>query len=355
MKIKDIVVATVKAPLIVPFKTALRTVQSIENIAVYVHSEHGQIGIGEAAPTAVITGETLGSIRDAIEHYIKPAIVGMDIQEIALVMERMDNSIYQNTSAKAAVDMALYDLLAQLHKTPLYKLLGGYRKALTTDITISVNSVAHMIKDSLSAVERGFQILKVKVGKDPATDIQRVMAIRDAVGKAVTLRVDANQGWTPKEAVRIIRALEDADSNIELVEQPVHYADLTGMQYVTANTLTNILADESVFSAKDALTIIERRAADFINIKLMKTGGIFHAQKICHIAEAHGIACMMGCMLETKISVSAAAHFAASQKNITMIDLDGPSLCLKDPIAGGPIFNNDRITMTDANGIGFSR
>ncbi len=355
MKIKDIVVATVEAPLIVPFKTALRTVRSIENIAVYVHSEHGQIGIGEAAPTAVITGETLGSIRDAIEHYIKPTIVGMDLQEIAVVMERMDNSIYQNTSAKAAVDMALYDLLAQHYKTPLYKLLGGYRKALTTDITISVNSVADMIKDSLSAVERGFQILKVKVGKDPATDVQRVTAIRDAVGKAITLRVDANQGWTPKEAVRIIRALEDANSNIELVEQPVHYADLTGMQYVTANTLTNILADESVFSAKDALTIIERRAADFINIKLMKTGGIFHAQKICHIAEAHGIACMMGCMLETKISVSAAAHFAASQKNITMIDLDGPSLCLKDPIAGGPIFNNDRITMTDANGIGFSR
>ncbi|TKI62865.1 dipeptide epimerase [Lysinibacillus mangiferihumi] len=339
----------------VPFKTALRTVRSIENIAVYVHSEHGQIGIGEAAPTAVITGETLGSIKEAIKHYIKPAIVGMDLQEIAVVMERMDNSIYQNTSAKAAVDMALYDLLAQHHKTPLYKLLGGYRKALTTDITISVNSVADMIKDSLSAVERGFQILKVKVGKDPATDVQRVTAIRDAVGKAITLRVDANQGWTPKEAVRIIRALEDANSNIELVEQPVHYADLTGMQYVTANTLTNILADESVFSAKDALTIIERRAADFINIKLMKTGGIFHAQKICHIAEAHGIACMMGCMLETKISVSAAAHFAASQKNITMIDLDGPSLCLKDPIAGGPIFNNDRITMTDANGIGFSR
>lgn len=279
----------------------------------------------------------------------------MDLQEIAVVMERMDNSIYQNTSAKAAVDMALYDLLAQHYKTPLYKLLGGYRKALTTDITISVNSVADMIKDSLSAVERGFQILKVKVGKDPATDVQRVTAIRDAVGKAITLRVDANQGWTPKEAVRIIRALEDANSNIELVEQPVHYADLTGMQYVTANTLTNILADESVFSAKDALTIIERRAADFINIKLMKTGGIFHAQKICHIAEAHGIACMMGCMLETKISVSAAAHFAASQKNITMIDLDGPSLCLKDSIAGGPIFNNDRITMTDANGIGFSR
>ncbi|MFJ7406314.1 MULTISPECIES: dipeptide epimerase [unclassified Lysinibacillus] len=354
MKIKNIVVRKVEAPLIVPFKTALRTVHSIQNIAVYVHTEDGQIGIGEAAPTAVITGETLGSISHAIEHHIKPAILGMDIEEIASIMERLDKSIYQNTSAKAAVDMALYDLHAQYYKTPLYKLLGGYRKELVTDITISVNHTEEMIKDSLAAVERGFQILKIKVGKDPASDAKRVVAIRDAVGHAITLRVDANQGWTPKQAVRIISALEDADANIELVEQPVHYDDLVGMQYVTANTLTNILADESVFSAKDAFTIIERRAADLINIKLMKTGGIFQAQKICNIAEANGIPCMIGCMLETKISVSAAAHFAASQKNITMVDLDGPSLCMNDPIAGGPIFNNDRITMTDAIGIGFS-
>ncbi|MFJ5789717.1 dipeptide epimerase [Lysinibacillus sp. NPDC093197] len=354
MKIKNIVVRKVEAPLIVPFKTALRTVHSIQNIAVYVHTEDGHIGIGEAAPTAVITGETLGSITHAIEHYIKPAILGMNIEEMASIMERLDKSLYQNTSAKAAVDMALYDLHAQHYKTPLYKLLGGYRKELITDITISVNNTKEMIKDSLAAVERGFQILKIKVGKDPATDAKRVLAIRDAVGDAITLRVDANQGWTPKQAVRIISALEDADANIELVEQPVHYDDLVGMQYVTANTITNILADESVFSAKDAFTIIERRAADLINIKLMKTGGIFQAQKICNIAEANGIPCMIGCMLETKISVSAAAHFAASQKNITMVDLDGPSLCMNDPIAGGPIFNNDRITMTDAIGIGFS-
>ncbi|MGE7839879.1 dipeptide epimerase [Lysinibacillus sp. NPDC093712] len=354
MKIKNIVVRKVEAPLIVPFKTALRTVHSIQNIAVYVHSEDGQIGIGEAAPTAVITGETIGSITHAIEHYIKPAILGMDIEEMASIMERLDKSIYLNTSAKAAVDMALYDLHAQYYKSPLYKLLGGYRKELITDITISVNNTEEMIKDSLAAVERGFQILKIKVGKDPTTDAKRVLAIRDAVGHAITLRVDANQGWTPKQAVRIINALEDADANIELVEQPVHYDDLVGMQYVTANTITNILADESVFTAKDALTIIERRAADLINIKLMKTGGIFQAQKICNIAEANGIPCMIGCMLETKISVSAAAHFAASQKNITMVDLDGPSLCVKDPIAGGPIFNNDRITMTESIGIGFS-
>ncbi|MFJ7734046.1 dipeptide epimerase [Lysinibacillus sp. NPDC097231] len=354
MKIKNIVVGKVEAPLITPFKTALRTVHSIHNIAVYVHTDVGQIGIGEAAPTAAITGETLGSISCAIEQHIKPAIIGMDIEEMAQIMERIDNSIYQNTSAKAAVDMAIFDLFAKHHQSPLYQLLGGYRKELVTDITISVNDTEEMVKDSIVAVQRGFHILKIKVGKDPAGDVERIVAIRDAVGHAITLRVDANQGWSPKQAVQIIRTLEDAGANIELVEQPVHCHDLAGMQFVTANTLTNILADESVFSPKDAVTIIEKRAADFINIKLMKTGGIYQAQKICHIAEANGIACMMGCMLETKISVSAAAHFAASQKNITMVDLDGPSLCMKDPIAGGPTFDNDRIRLTDAAGIGFS-
>lgn len=354
MKIKNLKVGIVEAPLATPFKTALRTVHSIENIAVYVHTDDGQIGIGEAAPTAIITGETLGSITQAIEEYIKPAILGMDIEEIAQIMQRLDKCIYKNTSAKAAVDMAIYDLFAKHYKAPLYKLLGGYRKELTTDITISANDTAEMVKDSLTAVQRGFQILKVKVGKDPSGDVERVVAIREAVGQSITLRVDANQGWTPKQAVHIIGALEDVGTNMELVEQPVRYDDIAGMQYVTANTLTNILADESVFSAKDALSIIEKRAADMINIKLMKTGGIYQAQKVCQIAEANDIPCMIGCMLETKISVSAAAHFAAAQKNITMVDLDGPSLCVKDPIVGGPVFENDRITMTDAVGIGFS-
>ncbi len=354
MIIKDIVVANVEAPLITPFKTALRTVHSIQNIAVYVHTDDGQIGIGEAAPTAVITGETRGSILYAIEEYIKPAIKGMDIEDIAQIMDRLNQCIYQNTSAKAAVDMAIYDLYAKRYNAPLYQLLGGYRKELVTDITISVNDKEEMVKDSLAAVERGFTILKVKVGKDPLGDVERVRAIREAVGPHITLRVDANQGWTAKQAVRIIGTLEDADTNIQLVEQPVHYSDLAGMQYVTKHTLTNILADESVFSPKDALTIIEKRAADLINIKLMKTGGIYQAKKICQIAEANDIECMIGCMLETKISVSAAAHFAAAEKNITMIDLDGPSLCMKDPIHGGPIFDKEKISMTDAVGIGFS-
>lgn len=355
MKITDIKLFEVEAPLITPFKTALRTVNNIQNIGVHVVTDEGVIGIGEASPTAAITGETKSSIVHAITEYIKPAIVGLNINEdFADIMNRLERSIYKNTSAKAAVDMAIYDLYAKSFQAPLYKVLGSFRKELKTDITISVNDTAEMVNDSIAAVQRGFEILKVKVGKNPIGDVERVVEIRKAVGPSITLRVDANQGWTPKQAVKIIQKLEDVGANVELVEQPVRYDDLSGLQFVTAHTYTNILADESVFSPKDALKIIEMHAADFINIKLMKTGGIYQAQKIAHIAEANGIECMIGCMLETKISVSAAAHFAASQKNITLVDLDGPSLCLKDPVTGGPTFDNQWIRMSNEPGIGFS-
>ncbi|AWE08065.1 dipeptide epimerase [Lysinibacillus sp. 2017] len=353
MKITEIKVGIVEAPLITPFKTALRTVHTIQNVLVKVYTDDGQVGYGEAAPTHVITGETRASIQYAIEQVIAPLITGIEIGEMAVLSEKIDHCIYQNTSAKAAVEMALYDLWAKKYNAPLYKLLGGYRQELTTDITISVNDSDEMVKDSLEAVKRGFSILKVKVGKDPIGDVDRVLAIRKAVGQDIILRVDANQGWTPKEAVRIIGQLEDQNAQIELVEQPVHYSDIAGMQYVTNHTQTNILADESVFSPKQALEVIEKRAADFINIKLMKTGGISKAQMICNIAEASGIACMIGCMLETKISVSAAAHFAAANKNITMVDLDGPSLCVRDPIEGGPRFEGQLIQMGDTPGLGF--
>jgi len=235
----------------------------------------------------------------------------------------------------------------------LYKILGGYRNEITTDITISVNEIDVMVKDSIKAVNEGFNILKIKVGKEGEQDIQRIAEIRKAVGKNVSLRVDANQGWTSKQAVKIISAFEDKDLNIDLVEQPVKYWDLEGMKYVTKNTYTKILADESVFSPHDAVKIIQERAADLINIKLMKTGGIYNALKICDIAEVCGVECMIGCMLESKISVSAAANLGAARKIITMVDLDGPALCKIDPISGGPIFSGSSIKMSGKVGIGF--
>jgi L-alanine-DL-glutamate epimerase-like enolase superfamily enzyme len=182
----------------------LRTVESIQDIIIRIETDTGEIGYGEAAPTAVITGDTKGSIITAIRDYIAPSICGMEIEDLDGIMRNMHGCIIKNTSAKAAVDMAIYDLYAKNLGKPLYKVLGGHRKEVETDLTISVNEIDEMISDSLRAVEQGFRILKVKVGKEGIKDIERIAAIRKAVGEEIVLRVDANQGWKAKEAVRII-------------------------------------------------------------------------------------------------------------------------------------------------------
>ena len=269
-------------------------------------------------------------------------------------MKRLHSCILKNTSAKAAVDMAIYDLWAKRWGAPLYKLLGGARTSFRTDITISVNPIDEMVADALDAVSRGYDILKIKVGKDGTGDVERIAAIREAVGPDVQLRVDANQGWTPKQSVAIISAMEDRNLNIELVEQSVKAHDIAGMQFVTSRVYTPILADESVFSPADAIDIIQKGAADLINIKLMKTGGIHQALKICDVAELYGVECMIGCMLESKLSVSAAAHLCCGRSVITKADLDGPSLCSVDPFTGGPVFEEALVTMSEAPGVGLS-
>lgn len=355
MKITGIKLGRMAVPLKKPFKTALRTVNSIDDVIVKITTDTGQAGYGEAAPTAVITGDTIGSITGAVENVIAPNLIGMEIENIEAVMQRLDECIIKNTSAKAAVDIAIYDLYGQLYQTALYKLWGGYRNKLTTDITISVNEPEQMASDSIEAVNLGYDTLKIKVGKDSGKDIARMKAIRQAVGFDVTLRIDANQGWKPKEAVRILRKMEDEGLAIELVEQPVMAHDLEGLKQVTDNVSIPVMADESVFSPLDALKIMQMRAADLVNIKLMKTGGIHHALKICSMAEILGVECMMGCMLEGKISVTAAAHLAAAKRIIAKIDLDGPVLCSEDPIKGGAIFNEHQIIVTDEPGLGFRK
>ncbi len=352
MKIAKIETAEVNIPLVTPFKTALRTVETVNDIVVRITADDGRTGYGEAPPTAVITGETKGSVRCAIEDFIAPGLIGMEIENLDGIMRILHKSMVKNTSAKAAVDMAVYDLFAKSCGKPLYKVLGGCKGEIETDLTISVNETEEMVRDSLLAVQQGFRILKIKVGKEGQKDVERIKAIRQAVGPDIKLRIDANQGWSAKDAVRIIRKLEDMGIDMDLVEQPVNAHDFEGMKLVTSQVQTPILADESVFSAMDAIHIIKERAADLINIKLMKTGGIYEALKVCAIAECYEVECMIGCMLESKIAVSAAAHLAAAKGIITRADLDGPSLCREDPYTGGPSFLGNRILMNTEPGLG---
>ena len=353
MKISDIRFGMLRVPLKTPFKTALRTVEQVEDVVVMVDTDSGHTGYGSAPATAVITGDTHGSIVDAIRHYIAPRLVGQDIANLNRITHLVQGAMEKNSSAKAAVEIAVHDLWGQLYGAPLYQLLGGGDPVITTDITISVDYIDKMVADSIAAVERGFESLKIKVGKDIGVDIERTKAIHAAVEGRALLRLDANQGWTAKQAVYALQTLEDAGVKLELVEQPVKAHDLEGLRYVTERVHTPVMADESVFGPMEVIELIRMRAADIVNIKLMKTGGISNAVRIADICGMHGIDCMIGCMLESSIGVAAAVHLAVAKSDvITKVDLDGPSLCQFDPVDGGVIFNESEITVTDRAGLG---
>lgn len=354
MKITQIRLGRISVPLRTPFKTALRTVSSVEDVIVEIHTDCGAVGYGEAPPTGVITGDTTGAIIGAIRDHIAGHLIGRNVDEFETLLQTVQNSIVHNSSAKAAVDMALWDLYGQLYSIPVYKLMGGARKQITTDITISVNDPDMMVQDALRAVARGYDCLKMKVGVNPELDVARLRAVRAAVGKDITIRIDANQAWTPKQAIRILNNMQEQGLEIELVEQPVKACDLEGLKYVTDHSYVPVLADESVFSPADAMTILKMGAADLINIKLMKCGGLYNALKIASAAEIYGVSCMIGCMLEAKISVNAAVHLACAKNIITKVDLDGPVLCSEDPILGGAVFDEKQITVSDAPGLGIA-
>ena len=336
MKITEIRLGSISVPLRVPFKTALRTVTSVEDIILEIHTDTGAVGYGEAPPTGAVTGHTTGAIVGALKDHIIPNLLGKDIDAFEDLMQLVQSCVHGNSSAKAAADMALWDLYGQLYKLPVYKLLGGARKQLVTDITISVNAPEEMARDAATAIARGYDCLKV----------------REVAGADIRLRIDANQAWEPKQAVRILNEMQEQGLKLEFVEQPVKAHDIEGLKYVTEHSFVPVLADESVFSPRDAMRVLEQRAADLINIKLMKCGGIYNALKIAAAAEIYGVECMIGCMLEAKISVNAAVELACAKKVFTRIDLDGPVLCSEDPILGGARFEEKFITVSDEAGMG---
>lgn len=352
MKITEVRLGILSVPLRVPFKTALRSVSSVEDVIVEIYTDTGNVGYGEAPPTGAITGDTTGAILGALRDHLIKTIVGRDVDDFEELIKAVNKCIVKNTSAKAAVDMALYDLYGQLYKIPVYKLFGGSRKKIVTDITISVNDPEEMAKDTLNAVERGYDTLKVKVGVNPDLDIARLSAVRGAAGPGRRIRIDANQAWSPKQAVRLLNQMQEKGLDIELVEQPVPAHDFEGLKFVTERSYVPVLADESVFSPEDAVKIMQMGAADLINIKLMKCGGLYNALKIATAAELYGVECMIGCMLEAKISVNAAVHLACAKNIITKIDLDGPVLCSEDPIMGGSVFHEKEIFVSEDPGLG---
>ena len=354
MKIQEIQIGKVSIPLKKPFKTALRQVTSAEDIIIKVIANTGETGFGNAPPTAVITGDSQDSIIAAIRDTLGPKIIGLEIDNLEGIMTALDVGMLHNHSAKAALDIAVYDLFGKCFGIPLYKLFGGYCRSLETDLTISLNAPDEMVRDSLEAVAEGYTALKLKVGNEPALDIKRVQAIRSAVGRDIKIRLDANQGWSAKEAVRTIRRFEADGLDIELIEQPVKAHDFEGLKYVTDHVETDIMADESAFGPFEVFQLLGMRACDLLNIKLMKAGGLHNALKIANFAETLGVQCMMGCMLESKVGITAAASLAAGKKIVTRTDLDAAVLLAEDPVVGGVSFCKNQLLISEAPGLGIT-
>ncbi len=355
MKITGIRFGRLRVPLKAPFKTTTRTVDAIDDIIVMLDTDDGCVGRGSAAATAALTGDTHGGIIDAIRYHIGPTVIGHDVENLNALTRRVRTSIHRNASAKAAVDIALHDLFGQRYAAPTYRLLGGGDPSIMTDVTISVDYIEKMVADAVAAVERGFAALKIEVGKDPGIDVERVKAIHAAIAGRAVIRLDAGQGWTPKQAVRVIHQLEDAGVRLDTVEQPVKGWDMNGLLFVTERVDAPVVAALGDDGVSAAVEIIQRRAADIITFGLLKTGGITPAIQICDLASTHGVECMISCMLEGAVSAAAAAHMAVARADvITRVDLDAPSLAEFNPVESNVCFHDAEISIGNGPGLGIT-
>ena len=354
MKITSIRTTLFQAPLKTPFVTSLRRVETLEDIIVIIECDNGMRGYGEGAPTPQITGETIGSIHAAVE-FIAPHLIGKEIEDLDTLLSILHKSIKVNTTAKSALEIALFDLKAKQMHQPLYQMLGGKQTAFTTDITISMGTIDEMIAHSLDALKRGYKTLKIKIGDDPLKDAERIIEIDKALKRKATLRLDANQGWSAQESVTLLKRIEQAGIIAEFIEQPVPAEDIEGLKQIRERVQTPVLADESVFSLRDARRLLEMEAVDYLNIKLAKTGGISQALALADLAASYGTKCMIGCMLEGPISVAAGAHLASAKADtVTMVDLDAVALLEHYDLQSDIRFDESRITLGNRPGIGIS-
>lgn len=345
---------TTKTPLIHPFVTAQHTVNDIEAIGVTITLSNGLVGHGAATANEVVTGDTLASAMSVIEEVLRPKLLEQDFERWEALLARLQTAIKHNEPAKAACELALYDLRSQLFGVPLYQYLGGSSQRVATDFTIGIGEPQAMVKEALEKEQAGFQALKIKVGgTDVAEESARIHAIASATQKTTRLRIDANQAWNVKESIQLIEELADLADRIDFIEQPVKAADVAGLKAVTAQSKLPIMADESVFSPVDALNLLQERACDYINIKLMKTGGLSQAEKINQLCELYGVHCMVGCMIESASGIAAAAAFAAAHDNVKFADLD--SVFMADLTNGNQPYSleKDSFILKDKPGLGF--
>jgi L-alanine-DL-glutamate epimerase-like enolase superfamily enzyme len=349
MQITDVEVVPVDLALRLPYRAAYHSepIDSVTVVFVRVETQQGQEAWGCAAFDPAITGETEEAVVDACRSCaeratdLNPLNMEFALGELAALTEG-------TPSALCAFDLAFHDLFGLAADMPLYRLLGGYRGRIQTSITISVAPVDETVELARQRADQGFRILKIKGGLNPEEDVRRVRAIHDALPR-LTLRLDADQGYTVEQALDVARALE---GRLEMLEQPTAADDLNALHQVTRLSPVPILADESVLHPSSALEVAQRRAADGMSVKLTACGGLRCARQIDTIARTAHMATMVSCVHEPALLTAAGLSFALGSPNVKYGDLDGHLDLIGDPTVPGFRLEEGWLIATDVPGLG---
>lgn len=350
-RIDRISIHPLRIPLKKPFVTSLGALEAVESVIVRISTTDGFVGWGECNPFWSINGETQETCM-AVGKHIAKAIIGHDAADIEGLHARMDRLIFANNSIKSAFDIACHDIAAQAAGLPLHRFFGGtVERTLITDYTVSLGTKEDMAADAQAIIRSGFQVIKVKLGGGAQEDIERILAIRAAIGEAIPLRIDANQGWSPEQAILVLNALGDA--NIQHCEEPIPRWQFIEMRRVKEASPIPIMADESCCDHHDAERLIGLGACQRFNIKLGKSAGLFKARKIIALAEQAGVQVQIGGFLESRLAWTAAAHLALTSEAVRYWDMDTPLMFTADPVIGGITYGEGgTITVPSGPGLG---
>ena len=356
--IERIETEVVRVPLHTPFVTSLRTTQFAETLVVRLTDSDGVVGWGEAPQVWQVTGDSIAGSQACFDGPLGEALLGMPAVYASAM--RIQDAVAGNNAAKMAADIALHDILARRAGVTMAEHLGSLLQhpprlapTITTDMTLSLDEPDAMAAAAVARVADGFTTLKLKVGRDVETDIARVRAVREAVGPDITLRADANQGWeSAKVAVAAIQGMTPFD--LELIEQPNHRRQYHALADVRKRVGVPVMVDEAVFDLYDLREVTRFHAADAVNIKLAKTGGLTMALTMVAVARAHGLRVMIGCMMESALGIGAAASLVAARELDGAHDLDAGWWAARSPYAGGVAYDGPTITLSAEPGLGIT-
>lgn len=341
----------VRLPLHQPFVVSYGRFDDMPSILLRIVTDDGVEGWGEAVPDPHVTGETFEGAIASLQHTLLPCLEGLTVFDTEALHLRMDRVLRGNASIKAAVDIAVHDAFATALDVPLFKVLGGrLHDDLTQPYVISIKTPEEVADEASTAVSAGYTEIKLKVGCDDGEDVRRIRSLHRAVDGRARLRVDANQGWSRATALHVIN--QTADCAVQWYEQPLPADEIEGMAALSRATDARLMIDEGVHSPADLLRAIRLSAADMVNIKLMKAGGIKPSLVLASLAEAAGMLCQIGSMVESAIGTMAGVHVAFAHSAIMSNELVGPEMIAED-IAKLAI-RSGRVPLPEGPGLGIS-